>query len=349
VIRVDAIGDLFLWLAHLRALAAKPEVLGTKVRALAVVASKEWAPFLNDLRIADRVIPFDRDKWFSDFRYRLSFIKKIRREKFDICISPAHSRDLFGADAIAATCGAPMRVAPLGDNARLPPWLKRYGDTLYTRLIECDATTRARESERNEAFSIALLGTKKIDGYDFSGLCSAAPSDYFVVAPGSRQAFRQWGADRFATVAQRVVRELGLTAVICGSKAEFELCSQVQVRIGSKARNEAGEMSLTQLVKCIAGARFVIANESAAVHIAAAVGTPTVCIAGGGHFNRFVPYPNDRGPGGGLVKTVHFNMECFGCQWHCRYVSDPSVPRPCISEIKLEPVWSAICDAACRT
>jgi ADP-heptose:LPS heptosyltransferase len=120
------------------------------------------------------------------------------------------------------------------------------------------------------------------------------------------------------------------------------LCDEIRAAAGLGAQTRCGDMSLNEFVECISAARFVVSNESAAVHIAAVLGIPAVCVAGGGHFNRFVPYPDGRGPAGAPVKTVDAAMECFGCQWRCRYTNDPDTVRPCVEEIGVESVWEAV-------
>ncbi len=41
----------------------------------------------------------------------------------------------------------------------------------------------------------------------------------------------------------------------------------------------------------ISETELLISNDTSAIHIAAAVGTPFICISNGSHFGRFHPYP----------------------------------------------------------
>jgi len=52
----------------------------------------------------------------------------------------------------------------------------------------------------------------------------------------------------------------------------------------------AGKTTIAQLVELIRNASLLIGNDSAAIHMAAATQTPSVCILGGGHYGRFLPY-----------------------------------------------------------
>ncbi|HDI60737.1 MAG TPA: lipopolysaccharide heptosyltransferase family protein, partial [Desulfobacteraceae bacterium] len=48
----------------------------------------------------------------------------------------------------------------------------------------------------------------------------------------------------------------------------------------------------------MSGAEAVLSNETGTIHLAAALGTPAVCIAGGGDFGHMIPYPEDLDTGG---------------------------------------------------
>ena len=50
------------------------------------------------------------------------------------------------------------------------------------------------------------------------------------------------------------------------------------------------------------------------MHIAAALRKPMVGILGGGHFGRFYPWGDPR-----LSRVAHVPMECYWCNWSCRY------------------------------
>jgi ADP-heptose:LPS heptosyltransferase len=96
--------------------------------------------------------------------------------------------------------------------------------------------------------------------------------------------------------------------------------------------------------------QILISNETGTAHIANAVGTPTVCILGGGHFGRFVPYPVLSGQTSHL-KVVYHKMPCYGCDWKCVYQIKSEAsgsgamedePAPCISNISVDAVWNEV-------
>ena len=106
--------------------------------------------------------------------------------------------------------------------------------------------------------------------------------------------------------------------------------------------NWAGRTTLSELVQVVAHAALLVTNETAAVHIGAATGTPTLCLLGGGHFGRFLPYEVEQGDERPLPRVVFHAMPCFGCNWRCIYPVTPGRPVPCVEQISLENAWTGV-------
>lgn len=104
--------------------------------------------------------------------------------------------------------------------------------------------------------------------------------------------------------------------------------------------NLAGKTSLPEFCELVRRAQFLVGNETSAIHIAAAVGTPSICLLGGGHFGRFVPYPS--GMPGSSPEPVYEPMPCFGCSWNCHLPHLKGRAVPCVTAINVVAVSAAI-------
>ena len=93
------------------------------------------------------------------------------------------------------------------------------------------------------------------------------------------------------------------------------------------------------MLDVIGNARLLVTNETGTVHLGAAVGTPTVCVLGGGHFGRFFPYPSGLMPD--TAQAIYCPMECYGCNWSCIFQVPKNEAVPCIQSISVEAVWQA--------
>ena len=129
--------------------------------------------------------------------------------------------------------------------------------------------------------------------------------------------------------------------VVCGTEAEATIVSRVMEHARlEEGVNLAGKTTLSQFIELVRGARLLIGNETSAVHIAAAVGTPSICLLGGGHFGRFLPYPDC--VEGAKPVAVYERMECYGCNWRCHQPHPKGGAVPCISTIDVETVMKAV-------
>ena len=97
-----------------------------------------------------------------------------------------------------------------------------------------------------------------------------------------------------------------------------------------------------QLAAVLAGAEVLIGNETSAIHIAAAVGTRSVCLLGGGHYGRFAPYQPEVLDDRPLPVAAMHNMACFGCDWKCVFHPPKGEPVPCIERISVQDAWEAV-------
>ncbi len=131
--------------------------------------------------------------------------------------------------------------------------------------------------------------------------------------------------------------------VIAGGPGDRAAAAALLRELGGNAEDFAGRSTLGETAAILAGARLVVSNETAAAHIAAAVGTPAVCVLGGGHYGRFMPYQAEEGRDHGIPPiVVARKMDCYGCNWDCIYPRGPGEPVRCIKEIAAEEVWRQV-------
>ncbi|WP_322025137.1 glycosyltransferase family 9 protein [Burkholderia sp. BCC1977] len=98
---------------------------------------------------------------------------------------------------------------------------------------------------------------------------------WLVVHPGASTSSRRWPADRFGDAAARLSPLFDGVAVT-GDGNERQLVATVCARVGVRAVPFAGILSIGELGALIEAASLLISNNSDAVHLAAALGTPVV-------------------------------------------------------------------------
>ncbi len=160
--------------------------------------------------------------------------------------------------------------------------------------------------------------------------------DIAVLHPGSSEnlTLRRWPADRFAELGDRIAGELECCVVISGGHAEITLVRSVAARMQRRAVTAAA-LSLRGFAALCESARFVVSNDTAAVHIASAMGTPVV-----GLYGPNTPFLY--GPLGEDDLVFYKELPCSPCL--CNLTSKMSDCREsrCMEEIGVEEVFGAI-------
>lgn len=155
----------------------------------------------------------------------------------------------------------------------------------------------------------AALGASEADGDDADGPYLRVASSGragVVLCPGAAYGpAKRWPAERFAEVG-RALLERGLGPVtVTGAEADAAACAAVAAAIPG-ARNTAGQTPLEEFMAAIAGARLVVTNDSGAMHLAAALGTPGAAVFGSTE-------PRKTGPIAPCVRVVRDHVPCSPC------------------------------------
>jgi ADP-heptose:LPS heptosyltransferase len=342
IVRLDAIGDFVIWQAAARHLHLEP---GSG--PVVLFANAAWASLAEQLNIWDAVFPIDTKQFVSNFEYRAQLIKSIRDMNIDTCIAPTFSRSFSTNDAVVRATNARVRIGQKGDHSNIGFFQKIYADHIYSRLFDVQINSNS-ELERTATFVEYITGTvlqrsrPVISPINGGSSIVNEPISHFVVFPGATWEGRRWPVERFAEVSKRVAEAYKITPVLCGGPEDSHRGIALEELINIPVVNLIGKTSLSDLVGLIGRSSLVITNETSAAHIAIATSAPVVCLLGGGHFGRFLPYPNEFGGGDENIICLFEEMACFGCNWECRYRRPSGRPTPCVDAISVERVWEAV-------
>ena len=341
LVKLDLIGDFIIWLD-----AAKEFRALYPGKQIVLYANAAWAALADRLPYWDEVVSVDMTRLREDDLYRLKLLCATHARGFSIAIQPTYSREYAVDLIIRATC-ARQRIGHLGDLNNISPENKAITDSWYTKLV---APGSRQEVELNiNAQLIRDLGdgtfksripnlTKLIDLPN--ELIVERP--YCVIVPGASWAPKRWAFENFAEVARALHVNEGFTIVLCGTSSESDLCNKIAELSHVDVINLAGQTTLIQMVEVIRGAALLVANDSASIHIAAATRTASVCILGGGHFGRFLPYqPEAPEDDQTLLLLAYSRMDCYGCRWRCPYLLAPDQTVPCISGVTVAQVLNS--------
>lgn len=335
LVKIDAIGDFVVWLGYAKLLKSYfPD------HFIYLICDHIIADIASSSRCFDAVIPVNSRQFQTDWIYRFKMLRRIRQLGCQRAIQPIYSRRFLIGESMIRCSGARYRIGSRGDTSNISLLEKKLADRWYTKLLPASSSPLT-ELERHQEF-LHHLGV--IDpSIQLADLPSAPwpkhldkpTGSYFVLFPGAGAALRRWPPERFVALAVALHRSHGLQPVICGSAADTPLGEAIAAQLGHLAViNLCGVTSLLELIGVIAAAELLVANETSASHIAAATGTPSICLLGGGHFGRFMPYPV-AAPQPHPVAVYQF-MPCFHCNWQCIHPLEPVAPAPCLEAITVE-------------
>jgi heptosyltransferase-2 len=130
---------------------------------------------------------------------------------------------------------------------------------------------------------------------------------FLVLNPGAAYgSAKRWHEDRFARTATTLAREKGLHVAIIGSVMERPIGEAVRAQMNGKAAVLSGKTSLETLIGVLAESSLMITNDSGPMHIAAALGVPTVAVFG-------ATDETVTGPCGARTRIVKHAVECSPC------------------------------------
>jgi len=346
IVRLDAIGDFVLWSNAAEALVKHFKTAGNNT---VLVANDAWADWARKMALFDEVIPVNIVRFQNDLRYRYRLARQIRSEGFVSAVQPTYSRVWWAGDSIIRISGAPERIGSAGQSVQ--SWRTRISNRWFTRLVAAEPTMRMElirgaEFLRNfgdTGFRAAVPHLKPAafaPDDDFHSVSSGQP--YYVLFPGASWSGRRWPLDNFRQIAERLWNRTGWLGIVAGSPADSPLASELCNGARAPLIDWTGRTDLPQLANLISKAKLLVSNETSATHIAAAADLPSVCILGGGHFGRFLPYEAEEPLPVCAPRVATFRMPCFGCDWNCVYRPAEGVPAPCIGNVTVESVWSQI-------
>jgi lipopolysaccharide heptosyltransferase II len=285
VARLDNIGDMVMTTPALRSIkAALPDAHLTLLASPAGSQVAEMLPWVDDV-ITMRALWQDIDGGKGyDLSHELELIARLHQGNYDaLVILTSFSQTPYPLAYAATLAGIPLR---LGQS-------KEFGGGVLTEWVR-SLPDDAHQVDRNLA-TIHTVGFPDTGRYlelelpveaanqaalllEASGVDMRSP--YIVLAPGASCAARRYDPQRFARLASLMYEQAGLPIVLLGSARESALLDPF-IRQNVPVVSLIGRTSVPEMSAAIAASKLVIANDSAAMHIADAFNRPMLILFSG--------------------------------------------------------------------
>lgn len=336
VLAIRALGDVVLTTPIYRALkSAYP------TERLDVVVERPYGELLRGNPYLDTIYEVDRRRntakclnWPAQAR----LIAALRRERYDVVV------DLFSGPRsalMARLTGAGYRI---GEDTR-----HRGRGWLYTHPIPVK-----REEEHLVVQKLRLI-------QPLVGEMPAGPIELFLLPgerdeadkrlraegaregavrvglfPGAGWAHKQWPAERFAGLGDALVAEQDADIVLFGGPHDVAACDAVAIRMRHRPLLLCGAYSLRATAARISCMNLFISNDTGPMHMAVALGVPTVALHGPSNVRKY-------GPWGESVQVVSSHLPCSPCPQQedtCHLVG--RIRQECMLAISVEDVLDAV-------
>lgn len=281
VARLGSLGDIvhaFPAVSGLRRSFARSEIVW--------LTHPKWEELVRSAALADDVWTVDTRSW-SQLR---SILARIRRHPFETAID---YQGLWKSAAIPFLAGVPRRIGFSSETIR-----EAGVPLLYNERVRVNAS--AHVADQNGELTARAGASLPVGDVDLNvpqeavsslqnELAKAGIGEYIVLSPGGGWRSKCWPAERFGLLAQKILQELGIRCVINAGPGEDDLTSVVLSAAGeSRPLPQTG--TLARLMALLKNAKAVIAGDTGPLHLADALGTPTVALFGPTHPARNGPY-----------------------------------------------------------
>ena len=322
LIRLSSLGDIVLTTPAIRAVRAHfPDAY------IAMLVGKQSADVLRENPHLDEIITFDRFAKGKDTGEMLRTVRVLRERKFTLAIDLQRK---FRTTLLMYLSGATARV---GKGAlctvRVLEQGNKHATAHYFDLLHAIGIPAV--DQRLELFLAESERTDASQRFDAAGVPQTGLK--VGIFPGAGWKLREWMPDRFAAIADRLVRHFNAEVLIFGGQKEADLVHAVVKLMGARAVPFAGNLQVRELAACIEKCDLFLTNDTGPMHIAAAVETPTVSLFGPGNHIRFQPL-------GGLHQTIRHDVPCSPC----KQFTDKCKDNICMKKITVDEVWQSISD-----
>jgi heptosyltransferase-2 len=298
------IGDVVMTLPAVAA------VRKTWPRARISILAKPWVADVYRLSPdVDEIIPFEEPGRHTGIRGKWRLAAELRRYRFDCAIL---LQNAIEAAILARLAGIPLRAgynsdgrgALLTHSVRRSPEIRTVHQIdYYLAMVGAVGCLAARRDVHlSPGADYAETAERLFKQYGLEG-----NRHLIGIAPGAAYGpAKKWFPERFAAVTDRLIDDTGAQAVLFGSAGDRSSTTAVAQSTRHPLIDIAGKTNLKEAMAVIARCNLFLSNDSGLMHVAGALGIPTIAIFGSTN-------PTATSPVGKKSVVIHHDVNCGPC------------------------------------
>jgi len=310
IFRLGAIGDV----VHTTAL----------IRSLKAFDSKISIQYLTT-KIPSQLLEYDHDLdkiWIAEnksYWYIHNFSKKLREEKFDICINLQ------------------------------PPTIR---NKIFSFLIGTRKTLNYRKDFRFHAVENFWTTAKSIFNdlilpenlklsipenikERFLGICEGRKVIGFNMGVSSTRQGRRWPINYWRQLAKSLIDKYNCKIILTGSSDDAAFSEQI-LDVSLNIESYCGKLSILENTALLSICDVVISGDTGPLHIATAIGVPTIGLYGAAPVSRTGPY-------GTQATALYSDRKCVPCNRRkCKYSKKDDLYNLCMEDLTPDMVFNSV-------
>lgn len=260
---------------------------------IALMASPVNYEVMLNNRYVDSVINYDKQKFlgkgWKGWKNLVSFVRTLRRSKFDLAIVPSTVSTSFTSDMFAYLSGAPTRIGASSLNGNKNPsgfWFNvpidldwRTTPDRHQTLRNLDVGEPLGIIAQNLELEITLDSDEKKEANSFVTRNFTKGKVHIVYHPGAGKIPNRWDASNLALVANTLATEFSASTIITFGPMDDQPVSDMLRSLKIHpivVRNK----SIREVAAILSNVNLVITNDTGIMHVAAAVGAPVLSLFG---------------------------------------------------------------------
>ncbi len=291
-----------------------------------------WKPLIESCSIVTEIWAAET-RSFSSMR---EILVRIRDKQFDTAVD---YQGLWKSAGLPFFGGVRRRIGFSSETIR------EFGvPILYTDRVRCSATHIA---DQNGELSLRAgarapvapvnLSVPAREAENVERLLRGNAVDRFVVlSPGGGWRSKCWPPDRYGALCQKIHAVLGLACVLNYGPGEEDLISTIKTASGN-ARTIAWNLPLEKLMALLRSAICIVGGDTGPLHLAVALGTPSVVLFGPTDPSRNGPYRAVGCSGPAPAKDIVLRSPHATTTYKRENHADPSM-----LEIQVDAVFDAV-------
>jgi heptosyltransferase II len=246
-------------------------------RPVDVLVTTLTAPLADYMPGIRQSIVFDLPRRTFGLSRQLDVVRRLRAERYGTALVLPRKWKAAVAPFLA---GIPVRTGWVGEVRFVLLSDPRWGELRLPRMIDrCATLALPSGSKLPEEWPAPQLIVRPAEISGWRGRHGIAGDARAVaLAPGAVGPSKRWPTQKYTALARDLIAQ-GFSVWVFGGPQETAIAEEITAATGGIARNFTGT-DLREAIHGLAAAAAVVSNDSGLMHVAAALGRPTIGIFG---------------------------------------------------------------------